>query len=106
MSFIYFKFNIGHDEMPLLVKIGGTKDYKSRSAQHLTSGSCYLIVYDTNLTDTFREVEAGIKCDYADERHYNEEYYYTQGMICATAKSHNLKLVYLCILLNFIMTTS
>ena len=83
--------------MTSLVKIGGTKDYKSRSAQHLTSGSCYIIVYATNPDDDFRDIEANIKYVYSDERHYNEEYHYKQGMIQEIVLYNRLKLVTVCI---------
>lgn len=96
MSFIYFRFNIEHDVVPKLVKIGGTKDYKSRSASHKTSSSCYIIVF-SSIEVNFNTVETSIKRDFKKHRHYSEEYHYYEGMIDDIAKLYGLTLVTVCL---------
>lgn len=91
MSYIYFCFAIDHDMTSKLVKIGGTSDYESRSAEHLTTSSCYVIVYSTPVLDTFKQVEAAIKKDHSLSRHYDD------NMMQNIVKTHQLKLVSICI---------
>lgn len=89
--FIYFSFNIEHNIMPTIVKIGGSENWQNRTSQHLTSHLCYSIVCKCNAN--YHIVENQIKIKYNKQHVIREHYRYYFGMMSDIISDFDLKLI-------------
>lgn len=91
MNYIYFLFHF-QKSFPEFVKIGGTKDYKRRCSEHLTSNCGFFLIFSCDCS--FYEIEQEIKEKY--KRFFNEHYHYKEGMVDDICKTFSLSFVTLC----------
>ena len=91
MNYIYFLFHF-QKEIPEFLKIGGTKNYKRRASEHLTSNAGFLIIFCYE--KSFYIAESIIREKY--QRFFNEHYHYKPGIVDEIVQILNLSFVTLC----------